>query len=63
MKKIFADEGTVEFSNNNLLILSSTVKDLKNFDKNSISGALKDAEKNFKKPICLIKSNILLLIK
>ena len=44
-KKFFADEGTVEFSNNNLLILSSTVKDLKNFDKNSISGALKDAEK------------------
>ena len=44
-KKFFADEGTVEFSNNNLLILSSTVKDLKNFDKNSISGDLKDAEK------------------
>ena len=44
-KKFFAYEGTVEFSNNNLLILSSTVKDLKNFDKNSISGALKDAEK------------------
>ena len=44
-KKFFADEGTVEFSNNNLLILSSTVKDLKNFDKTSISGALKDAEK------------------
>ena len=44
-KKFFAEEGTVEFSNNNLLILSSTVKDLKNFDKNSISGALKDAEK------------------
>ena len=44
-KKFYAEEGTVEFTNNNLLILSSTVKDLKNFDKNSISGALKDAEK------------------
>ena len=44
-KKFFAEEGTVEFSNNNLLILSSTVKDLKNFDKTSISDALKDAEK------------------
>ena len=44
-KKFFAEEGTVEFSNNNLLILSSTVKNLKNFDKTSISGALKDAEK------------------
>ena len=44
-KKFFAEEGTVEFSNNNLLILSSTVKDLKDLDKTSISGALKDAEK------------------
>ena len=44
-EKKFFEEGTVEFSNNNLLILSSTVKDLKNFDKTSISGALKDAEK------------------
>ena len=44
-KKFFAEEGTVEFSNNNLLILSSTVKDLKSFDKTSISGALKEAEK------------------
>ena len=44
-KKFFAEEGTVEFSNNNHLILSSTLKYLKNFDKTSISDALKDAEK------------------
>ena len=32
-KKFFIEEGTVEFSNNNLLILTSTVKDLANFQK------------------------------
>ena len=32
-KKIFVEEGTVEFSNNNLLILTSTAKDLKNMKK------------------------------
>ena len=36
-KKYYVEEGTVEFSNNNLLILSSTVKDLANFEKNLIS--------------------------
>ena len=36
-KKYFVEEGTVEFSDNNLLILTSTVKDLKNIDKNSIN--------------------------
>ena len=29
-KKFFVEDGTVEFSNNNLLILSSTVKELSN---------------------------------
>ena len=32
-KKFYVEEGTVEFSNNNLLILTSTAKDLANFDK------------------------------
>jgi|TARA_B100001059_G_C17539031_1_gene429417 ATP synthase F1 epsilon subunit len=36
-KKYYVEEGTVEFSNNNLLILTSTVKDLANFEKNLIS--------------------------
>ena len=34
-KKYFVEEGTVEFSNNNLLILTSTAKDLNNFEKHS----------------------------
>ena len=41
----FVEEGTVEFSNNNLLILTSTVKDLKSLDKKIIDDLLKDAEK------------------
>ena len=36
-KKYYVEEGTVEFSNNNLLILTSTAKDLGNFEKNLIS--------------------------
>ena len=44
-KKYFVEEGTVEFSNNNLLILTSTVKDLKNFDKGIIDSLISEAEK------------------
>ena len=44
-KKYYVEEGTVEFSNNNLLILTSTVKDLKSLDKKIIDFLLKDAEK------------------
>ena len=47
-KKYFVEEGTVEFSNNNLLILTSTAKNLKNFDKNSINNLLEDTEKKLK---------------
>ena len=36
-KKFYVEEGTVEFSNNNLLILTSTAKDLANFDKGLVS--------------------------
>ena len=44
----YVDEGTVEFSNNNLLILTTTVKDLKNFDKSLINNLLEQAEKKLK---------------
>ncbi len=44
-KKYFIEEGTVEFSNNNLLILTSTVKDLKNFDKRNIDSLISEAGK------------------
>ena len=44
-KKYYVEEGTVEFSNNNLLILTSTVKDLNKFDKVSIANFLEAVEK------------------
>ena len=39
-KEYYVEEGTVEFSNNNLLILTSTAKDLANFDKSKINEML-----------------------
>ena len=46
--KYFVEEGTVEFSNNSLLILTSSAKDLKNLKKNSINNLLEEAEKKIK---------------
>ena len=43
-KKYYVEEGTVEFSNNNLLILTSTAKDLENFNKDLINKLIQDAE-------------------
>ena len=47
VKKYFVEEGTVEFSNNNLLILTSTVIDLSKLNQNSIKNLLNEAEKKF----------------
>ena len=47
-KNYFVEEGTVEFSNNNLLILTSTVKDLNNFEKHSINNQIEMAENKIK---------------
>ena len=44
-KKYYVEEGTVEFSNNNLLILTSTAKDVNSLDRGSIDNLLKIAEK------------------
>ena len=43
-KKYFVEEGTVEFSNNNLLILTSTAKDLTELNQNFIKEILNKAE-------------------
>ena len=45
IKKYFVEEGTVEFSNNNLLILTSTARDLSKLNQNSIEELLSQAEK------------------
>ena len=44
-KKYFVEEGTVEFSNNRLLILTSTARDLKELDQNIIEDLLNQSEK------------------
>ena len=45
IKKYFVEEGTVEFSNNKLLILTSTAKDLKELKNDTIKELLNQAEK------------------
>ena len=45
-KKYYVEEGTVEFSNNNLLILTSTARDLANLDKSKINELLQKVEAN-----------------
>jgi ATP synthase F1 epsilon subunit len=44
-KKFYVEEGTVEFSNNTLLVLTSTAKDLKNINKSLIENLVQEAEK------------------
>ena len=43
-KKYFVEDGTVEFSNNNLLILTSTAKEIQELDKNLIDSIISSAE-------------------
>ena len=44
-KKFFVEEGTVEFSKNNLTILSSTIIDLESLSKDLISSMVEDSKK------------------
>ncbi len=43
-EKFYVEDGTIEFSNNKLLILSSTAQSLKNISSEKIINLLKDAE-------------------
>ena len=45
-KKYYVEEGTVEFSNNNLLILTSTARNIAHLDKSTINELLQKAEAN-----------------
>ena len=62
-KKFYVEEGIVEFSNNNLLILTSTVKDLKNLDKNAIDILLKNAEKKLNDEVSSDKEKYIISYK
>ncbi len=44
-KNFYVEDGTVEFSNNNLLILTSTAKDLSEVDRKFLEISLSEAEK------------------
>tara|TARA_B100000424_G_scaffold234052_1_gene197738 strand:- start:74 stop:460 length:387 start_codon:yes stop_codon:yes gene_type:complete len=48
-KKFFVEEGTVEFSKNNLTILSSTIIDLESLSKDLISSMVEDSKKELNK--------------
>ena len=45
LEKYYIEEGTVEFNNNNLLVLTSTAEKLAELDKNKINQILADTEK------------------
>ena len=45
LKKFFVEDGTVEFANNNLLILTSTAKDLSAFDQSTLNEIIEVAQK------------------
>jgi len=48
-KIFFVEDGTVEFANNNLLILTSTAKSVNSLEKNSIDAAIKDSQEKIDK--------------
>ncbi len=59
-KKYFIQEGTVEFSNNNLLILTSTAKELSSLDKNFVDTFIEQAQKKINNPEITDKERYLL---
>ena len=62
-KKYFVEEGTVEFSNNNLLILTSTAKSLDSLDKGLIEEIIKNSQDKMKKDDITDKEKYLLSYK
>ena len=48
-KKFFVEDGIVEFSNNNLLILTATAKTFDSLDKNSVDLIIKNSQEKISK--------------
>ena len=48
-EKYFVEDGIIEFKNNNLSVLTSTILDLKKIEKNKIQDLINSAEKESKK--------------
>ncbi|MDA7829046.1 ATP synthase F1 subunit epsilon [bacterium] len=62
-KNYFVEEGTVEFSNNNLLILTSTARDLTELNQDSIEDLIKKTEKKLSEESSSDKEKYLLSYK
>jgi len=62
-RKYFVEDGTVEFSNNNLLILTSTAKEVSNIDKESLSTIISSVEKKLSEDEITDKERYLLSYK
>ncbi len=48
-EKFFVEDGIIEFKNNNLSVLTSSIFNLKDFDKNKIQGLIKTTEEETNK--------------
>ena len=62
-KKFFIEDGTVEFSNNSLLILTSTAKSLNSLEKNFVETIIKDSQEKISKGEISDKERYLLSYK
>ena len=62
-KVFFVEDGTVEFSNNNLLVLTSTAIEFSKIDKNSLQDLINEAEKKLNKDDTTDKEKYLLSYK
>ena len=62
-RKYFVEDGIVEFSNNNLLILTSTAKEVSNIDKESLSTIIGKVEKKLSEDKITDKERYLLSYK
>ena len=62
-KVFFIEEGTVEFSNNNLLILTSTAREVSNISKTLLEELIKEAEKKMSNDKITDKEKYLLSYK
>ncbi len=62
-KKFFIEDGTVEFSNNSLLILTSTARGLDTLDQKSIDSIIQNSEEKIKKSEISDKEKYLLSYK
>ena len=62
-KLFLVDDGTVEFANNNLLILTSTAKEISKIDQNSLSELIGEAEKKISEDTLSDKERYLLSYK